>query len=60
MTERNVSLLEEIAEQDQAFTSAGQGWTTTITSLTCYGVSWVAGNNGQVCTATVECQNNCN
>lgn len=59
MSPSTVSLIEEIAEQDQSRTSGGQGWTTTVTTLACYGVSWALGNNGQFCTATVECQNNC-
>ena len=54
----SVSVLEEIAEQDLDG-RGGQGWGTTITSLSCYGVSWVLGNNGHFCTATAECQSNC-
>lgn len=57
----NADVLAEIADQAVADTSAGgQGWTTTVTTVTCYGVSWAIGNNGNFCTATVECQNNCN
>ncbi|MFK4788596.1 plantaricin C family lantibiotic [Microbacterium sp. ZW T5_56] len=59
MSQTTVSLVEEIAEQDQTRVSGGQGWTTTVTSLGCYGLSWALGNNGEFCTATVECQTNC-
>jgi len=53
-------LLTEITDQNLTVgVNAGQGWTTTITSLTCYGVSWVLGNKGNFCTATVECMSNC-
>lgn len=57
---RNIDVLDEIDEQAAADLSAGQGWTTTVTSIGCYGVSWALGNDGNLCTATVECQKNCN
>jgi hypothetical protein len=57
---RNVGVLEEIDEQGMSDLHAGQGIGTTVTSLSCYGVSWALGNDGQLCTATVECQKNCN
>ncbi|WIE65090.1 plantaricin C family lantibiotic [Curtobacterium sp. MCLR17_036] len=56
---RNVSVLEEIDEQGMSDLQAGQGIGTTVTTLSCYGVSWALGNDGNFCTATVECQSNC-
>ncbi|MEP7762683.1 plantaricin C family lantibiotic [Sanguibacter sp. 25GB23B1] len=56
----SVSVLDEIVDQNlEDRSGGGQGWGTTITSLSCYGVSWVLGNNGNFCTATTECQSNC-
>ena len=49
----SVSLLEEIGDQD----IAADGGTLTIVSYTI--ASWTLGNDGYVCTATVECINNC-
>lgn len=60
-TDPNADVLAEI--DDQALEDAqagGQGPGTTVTTLTCYGVSWAVGNDGNFCTATVECQKNCN
>jgi hypothetical protein len=55
----NANVLAEIDEQAVSTAQAGQGWGTTVTTLTCYGVSWALGNDGNFCTATVECQKNC-
>lgn len=57
----SVDLLEEISEQSSFDVSgAGQIWTSTLyTCSTCYAVSWALGNNGRICTATVECMSNC-
>lgn len=60
MSNPNADIFEEISEQNlQEVSAAGQGWTTTVTTLSCYGASWVLGNNGNFCTATAECQKNC-
>ena len=57
----SVNLLEEISEQSSNdMSGAGQIWTYTLyTCSTCYAVSWALGNNGKICTATVECMGNC-
>lgn len=60
MANPNVGILEEIDDQNlDTVSAAGQGWGTTLSSLTCFGASYVLGNNGNFCTATAECQNNC-
>ncbi len=51
-----VSILEEI--EDQADVGGG-GWVQSIASPIMCGVSYLGGNQGHVCTLTVECQNNC-
>lgn len=56
----NADVLAEIDDQSVVSDQAGQGWGTTVTTLSCYGLSWALGNDGNFCTATVECQNNCN
>lgn len=57
----NADVLTEIADQSvDDIRAGGQGWTTTVTTISCYGVSWAVGNDGNFCTATVECQKNCN
>lgn len=57
---QNVSVLDEIGEQEMIDLQAGtQGPGTLVTTLTCYGVSYAFGNDGNFCTATVECQKNC-
>lgn len=48
--------LEEIQEHD---VSGALSWGTLLTGLACLGASYVLGDKGQVCTWTVECQNNC-
>lgn len=56
----NADVFAEIEDQALEESQAGrQGIGTTITSLTCYGLSWALGNRGNFCTATVECQTNC-
>ena len=55
----NADVLMEIDDQAVTADQAGQGWGTIVTTLTCYGVSWAIGNDGNFCTATVECHNNC-
>lgn len=52
----SVSVLDEIADQDVA---TAVGGTSPLTSLLCLGASYVLGNQGMVCTWTVECQSNC-
>lgn len=60
ISDPSVSVLDEIVDQNLEDQSrGGQGWGTTITSLACYGVSWVLGNGGHFCTVTQECQSNC-
>lgn len=56
---RNADVLAEIDDQFVDSEQAGQGWGTIVTTVTCYGVSWALGNDGNFCTATVECQKNC-
>ncbi|MCQ8769246.1 plantaricin C family lantibiotic [Streptomyces sp. KLMMK] len=56
MQNRNVDILEEISEQNLDGLSAG---TFTIEVVTYTVASWALGNNGRLCTATVECQKNC-
>jgi hypothetical protein len=53
----SVSVLEEI--DDQGLVAAGAGWGDVLTSLTCFGASWVLGNKGHMCSVTVECQGSC-
>lgn len=50
------NVLEEIKDHD---VSGAISWGTLLTTLLCLGVSVVVGDKGQVCTGTVECQNNC-
>lgn len=50
-----VSLLEEIEDQDLAVSGGTDPITISVYTVT----SYVIGNKGYVCTATVECQNNC-
>lgn len=60
MANPNVGILEEISDQKlDAVSAAGQGTGTILSSLACYGASYVLGNNGNFCTATAECQKNC-
>lgn len=47
----DITLLDEIAEQDLDTVNGG---TVTYPIL-----SWALGNDGYVCTLTVECQPNC-
>lgn len=54
----NVGILEEIDDQHLEDFSAAGAW-DFITSLSCVGASMLIGNKGKLCTATVECQNNC-
>lgn len=50
---KDVTLLEEIGEQDLENVNGGTvGITYPI-------LSWALGNDGYVCTLTVECQPNC-
>lgn len=52
------NVLEEIKEHEECSIAAGTGTMPTCTYW--YNVtSVVLGNKGKVCTATVECQNNC-
>jgi hypothetical protein len=51
-----VSVLEEIEEQTNV---AGGNWVQTVISPVMCGISYLGGNDGYVCTLTVECQNNC-
>lgn len=51
-----VSVLEEIDEQ--VTVSGGSVVQSIISPLAC-GISYLGGNDGQVCTLTVECQKNC-
>lgn len=53
----SVDVLEEI--EDQGLTATGAGWGDLLTSATCFGVSWVLGNKGHMCSVTVECQASC-
>lgn len=54
MYEGDVSLLDEIAEQD--FDSVAYGACSTNT----FSLSDRLGNKGGYCTLTIECQPNCN
>ncbi|MBU3107034.1 plantaricin C family lantibiotic [Clostridium gasigenes] len=49
-------VLQEIKEHD---VNGAISWGTLLTTLLCVGVSVVVGDKGQVCTGTIECQNNC-
>lgn len=57
----SVALLEEIYDQELTAGAAGVN-SISFTYLCCLTAtpSNVLGNHGHVCTATVECQNNCN
>ncbi|MCX5581951.1 plantaricin C family lantibiotic [Streptomyces erythrochromogenes] len=55
MHNRNVDILEEINEQNLDGLSAG----TIFETVTYTVASWALGNNGRLCTVTVECQKNC-
>lgn len=50
------NVMEEIKDHDVV---GAISWGTVLTTLLCLGVSIAVGDKGQVCTATVECQNNC-
>jgi hypothetical protein len=55
----SVALLEEIREQNL---NGGAGVAPAVWTFerNCQGwFSWAVGNNGNICTATVECQNTC-
>ncbi|WP_456029821.1 plantaricin C family lantibiotic [Rothia dentocariosa] len=54
---QDVTLLEELAEQDLTQTNGG---TTGTYMFSVNMASWYLGNQGWVCTATKECQPNCN
>ncbi|MDA7025116.1 plantaricin C family lantibiotic [Bacillus sp. CLL-7-23] len=49
-------VFEEIREQDVV---GAISWGTLLTTLSCLAASVMIGDKGQVCTGTVECQNNC-
>ncbi len=49
-------VMEEIEGNEVA---GGFKWGTLLTTSICYVGSYALGNPGQVCTWTVECQNNC-
>lgn len=53
----SVSVLDEI--DNQGLKTVGGGWGDFLTSLACFGGSWVLGNKGHLCTWTVECMKNC-
>ncbi|MFD3945269.1 plantaricin C family lantibiotic [Streptomyces sp. NPDC058579] len=59
MANPNAGILEEIHDQNLDAVAAGQGWGTVVSTLGCYGASYVLGNKGNFCTATSECQSNC-
>jgi Lantibiotic alpha len=55
--------IKELQEEDLVNINGGvqERWAETVlTSLVCFGASYLAGNNGHVCTLTVECQKTCN
>lgn len=55
--------IKELAEEDLVNINGGvqERWAETVlTTVVCYGASYLAGNNGHVCTLTVECQKTCN
>jgi hypothetical protein len=53
---KDITLLEEIAEQDFHQVVGGTGLTLTApTTLTMPVYSWYRGNQGVVCTVTKEC-----
>ncbi len=54
---QDVTLLEELAEQDL---TQANGGTDLIGASVYVSASWYLGNQGWVCTATKECQPNCN
>lgn len=54
--------LMELAEDEVKNVSGGveqRGWGDILTSLTCFAVSYTLGNDGIMCTTTVECQRSC-
>lgn len=50
------NVMEEIKDHDVV---GAISWGTVLTTLACLGASYALGDKGQVCTATVECINNC-
>ena len=55
----SVALLDEIKDQDLNVSGGAPASPTFIDCITYTITSYVLGNKGSVCTATVECQNNC-
>jgi hypothetical protein len=65
MSSPNASIFEEISDQHLEDLGVGSqvqpnGWTATLIGFTNCIVSYFIGNQGYVCTTTVECQNTCN
>ena len=54
---QDITLFEELAEQDLVQANGG---TTGTYMASINAASWYLGNQGFVCTATKECQPNCN
>lgn len=50
---QDITLLEEISEQDLSQANGGTNTTITVSVSAVY--SWYKGNKGYVCTATKEC-----
>lgn len=55
--DKDITILEEIAEHDLQQVSGGRNTWNNITEGP---LSPILGNTGLWCTATKECQNNCN
>lgn len=63
MTNPNVGILEEIEDQNVESLRAGDAAANAVTGSTWCNtsntLSLAVGNNGWLCTATVECQGSC-
>lgn len=57
MVDPSGSALEEI--NDAVVTGGISTWDIVVSTVVCVGASAVLGNKGKLCTATVECMNNC-
>ncbi|ALX48802.1 plantaricin C family lantibiotic [Lentibacillus amyloliquefaciens] len=54
------NVLDEVSEEELYIAGGDVDPQTALTYSTCHWISPAMGNDGHLCTATVECQPNCN